>query len=127
MCFIAELSRSNAREICTCNSCRLIGVKTNSLCYIISLFSYILRVRFGNRVRRKPRKKIVPTSQIIEGWANHDPLSRSRLYFMYFQTCSCLFGTGFVFDFNRRLSFIFFRFRDEKLTRSIVRFKRERR
>ena len=80
----------------------------NSLCYIISLFSYILQVRFGNRVWRKRReKKTVQTSQIIEGWANHDPLSRTRLYFIYFQTCFCLFGTGFAFDFNQRLCFLF--------------------
>ena len=72
------------------------SVCSNSLCYIISLFSYILWVRFGNRVWGKPRKKTVLTSQIIEGWASHDPLSRTRLYFIYFQTCFCLSGTGFA-------------------------------
>ena len=80
----------------------------NSLCYIISLFSYILRLRFGNRVWRKPRKDYI----------------RTRLYFIYFQTCFGLSGTGFAFDFNQRL-FPFFRFRDEKLARSNVRNKQD--
>ena len=33
-----------------------------SLCYLISLFLYILRVRFGSRVRLKPREKQVPAA-----------------------------------------------------------------
>ena len=80
-------------------------------------YKYVPVIGYGENLE----KKIVPTSQIIEGWANHDPLSRTRLYFIYFQTCFCLFSTGFAFDFNQRLCFLVFRFRDEKLTRSNVR------
>ena len=60
---------------------RVIGVKIISLCYIISFFSHIQRVRFGSGVRLEPKEKIkhVLASQIIEGWANHGLLSRSRL------------------------------------------------
>ena len=50
----------------------------------------------------------------------HDPWSRTRLYFLYFQTCFCLSGTGFALNLTK--DFVsFFRFRDEKLTRSNVR------
>ena len=54
----AQLSRSNAREICAFSRCRVIAIKITSLCYIISMVSYILRVRFGGRVRLKPREKL---------------------------------------------------------------------
>ena len=54
----AQLSRSNAREICACDRCRVIGVKIISLCYIISLFSHILRVRFGSGVGLEPKEKL---------------------------------------------------------------------
>ena len=94
----------------------------NSLCYIISLFSYkyVSVIEYSEN----QGKKTVPSSQIIEGWANNDPLTRTRLYFIYFQTCFRLSGTGFAFDFNQRL-FPFFRFRNEKLTRSNVRNKQD--
>ena len=36
--------------------------KIISLCYIISLFLYLLRVRFGSRVWLKPREKQVPAA-----------------------------------------------------------------
>ena len=36
---------------------RVIGVKTISLCYIISPFSYILRVHFGSGVTLEPKEK----------------------------------------------------------------------
>ena len=37
---------------------RVLGVKIISLCYIISPFSYILRVRFGSGVSLEPKKKL---------------------------------------------------------------------
>ena len=37
---------------------RVIGVKIVSLCYIILLFSYITRVRFGSGVRLEPKEKL---------------------------------------------------------------------
>ena len=63
--FIFKLSAFRSkerREICACNRCRVIVVKIISLCYIISLFLYLLRVRFGSRVRLKPREKQVPAA-----------------------------------------------------------------
>ena len=36
---------------------RVIGVKIISLCYIISPFSYILRVHFGSGVTLEPKEK----------------------------------------------------------------------
>ena len=83
---------TNAREICTCNSCGLIEVKINSLCCFRTYYEYVSVIGYGEN----QGKKTVPTSQIIEGWASHDPLSRTRLYFIYFQTCFCLSGTGFA-------------------------------
>ena len=65
MWFIFKLSAFRSkerREICACNRCRVIVVKIISLCYIISLFLYLLRVRFGNRVWLKPREKQVPAA-----------------------------------------------------------------
>ena len=54
----AQLSRINAREIFACDRCRVIGVIIISLCYIISLSSYVLRVRFGSGVRLEPKEKL---------------------------------------------------------------------
>ena len=65
MWFIFKLSAFRSkerREICACNRCRVIVVKIISLCYIISLFLYLLRVRFGSRVWLKPREKQVPAA-----------------------------------------------------------------
>ena len=37
--------------------------------------------------------------QIIEGWAKHDSLSRSRLYiFLILRRLLCLFGPGFTLN-----------------------------
>ena len=121
---MAQLFASGSKErraIGACNRCRVRRVKIICLCCIISLFSYILRVRFGGRVRLKPREKHVPASQIIEGWANHDSLYRSRLYIPYFQTIFVLFRSWILFGFQPRALFPFFTFHDEKLTRLNVR------
>ena len=103
----AQLSRSNAREICAFSRCRVIAVKITSSCYIISPVSYILRVCFVGRVRLKPRKKMkhVLAPQIIESWANHDPLSRSRLYILYFSLL-CLLVVDLYWILSK--AFVFF-------------------
>ena len=48
-------------------------------------------------ISRSAREKHIPASQIIEGWVNHDTLSRSRLYIIYYQTSFVPFRSWICF------------------------------
>ena len=64
---------------------------------------------------------MIKTSQIIEGWANHDSLSRSRLYIPYFQKLFVPFRCWICFGLQPRALFPFSTFHDKKLSRLNVR------
>ena len=57
-------------------------------------------------------KKHIPASQIIEGWVNHDTLSRSGLYIIYYQTSFVSFRSWIC---NKTIMFHWFYKFDSKL------------
>ena len=64
---------------------------------------------------------MIKTSQIIKVWANHDPLSRSRLYILNFQKRFELFRRWICFGLQPWALFPFSTFYDKKLSRLNVR------
>ena len=48
-------------------------------------------------ITRSAREKNFQASQIIEGWVNHNTLSRSRLYIFYYQTSFVPFRSWICF------------------------------
>ena len=105
--FIASLFASWSKErraIGARNRCRLKRVKIIFfLCDIVSLFSYIPRVRFGSRIWLRLRKslKVGQTTTLCPA---------QDYVFHIFRKVLCLFVAGFSLDCNQGLCFQFLRF-----------------
>ena len=102
--FIAQFFASwnkERRTIGAWNRCR--RAKIISLCDIIALFLFILRVRFGSRVWLRLRKslKVGQTTTLCPA---------QDYIFHIFRNFLCLFVAGFALDCNQGLCFHFPRF-----------------
>ena len=96
--------------------------------YYLTGQSYILSVRFGGRVRLKPREKLnmfkLRKSLKVE---QTTILCRARLYILNFQTGFVPFGSGFTLDFIQAICFLSSHFKWKSCLSSQLQFVGENR